>query len=77
VDKEGNLGFLASWEEIRKYGAGARKVFVRQSPSELNHSNARAVEMGSHQNRPWKRQSGDEWVDGGNRGYVDGHQRFK
>jgi hypothetical protein len=38
VDKEGNLGFLASWEEIRKYGAGARKVFLRHPPSELKRS---------------------------------------
>jgi hypothetical protein len=27
-----------SWEEIRKYGAGARKVFLRHPPSELKRS---------------------------------------
>jgi hypothetical protein len=46
VDKDGNLGFPATREEIRKFRFGARKVFLRKPPSVLHQSFAQAVAMG-------------------------------
>jgi hypothetical protein len=46
VDKDGNLGFPASREDIRRFGAGARKVFLRKPPSQLQQTFAHAVSMG-------------------------------
>jgi hypothetical protein len=77
VDKEVNLGFLASWEDIHQYGVGARKVFLSTPPTKLNRSFAQAVEMRSHTNQPWKRQSEDEWGEEDNRGFDEGNPRFK
>jgi hypothetical protein len=59
MDKDGQLGFLASRDEIRKFGAGARRVFLRKPPSQLLHSFAKVVSMGREDEcpppRPWKR----------------------
>jgi hypothetical protein len=35
VDKDGNLGFPATNEEIKKFESKVRKVFLRPPPSEL------------------------------------------
>jgi hypothetical protein len=64
VDKEGNLGFPASAEEVRRFGASARKVFLRKPPSELLDSFAQVVKMNRDEerlsNRSWKRRGEEE-----------------
>jgi phage terminase large subunit GpA-like protein len=62
VDKDGNLWFPATREEIRKFRFGARKVFLRKPPSVLHQSFAQAVAMRQEDEvppgRPWKRREG-------------------
>jgi hypothetical protein len=59
VDKDGRLGFPATREEIRRFGATTRKVFIHKPPSVLQKSFAQAVSMGREEDhpssRPWKR----------------------
>jgi hypothetical protein len=62
VDKNGNLGFPATNEEIRRFRDKARKVFLRKSPSMLQKSFAEAVmswEEDHSARRPWKRREAD------------------
>jgi hypothetical protein len=67
IDKDGKLGFPASVEDIRRFGAQARKVFfLRKPPSQLQQSFAQVVmNRGNDRppDRPWKRR-GDQ-VRGG------------
>jgi hypothetical protein len=67
VDKNDRLGFLATDSEVRRFGAAARKIFLRKPPSVLQKSFAQVVEMGREDgpsNQPWKRRNEDERGDG-------------
>jgi hypothetical protein len=59
VDKDGKLGFPTSVEDIRKFGANARRVFLRKPPSQLQRSFAQVVQMPREEdrlsNQPWKK----------------------
>jgi hypothetical protein len=62
VDENGNLGFPATIEEIRRYGEKARKVFWRKTPSALQKSFVEAVmswEDEHPRRRPWKKREAD------------------
>jgi hypothetical protein len=56
IDKEGNLGFLASTVDVPRFGARARKVLLRLSPSTLQESFVGVV---MNPDRPWKRRAVD------------------
>jgi hypothetical protein len=60
VDGEGNLGYPAKPDEIRRFGDKARRIYLRQPPSELQKLFVRAVMDWNHPAKcPW-RQEGDE-----------------
>jgi hypothetical protein len=64
VDENGNIGFPALRNEVRKFGATARKVFLRKPPLELLKSFAQVVQMGREDERPparpWKRRGEED-----------------
>jgi hypothetical protein len=65
VDKDNSLRFSASREDIKRFSAMARKVFMRKLASELQQSFTEVVRMNRKEehplNRPWKRRGEEEW----------------
>jgi hypothetical protein len=74
VNVDGMLGFPASAEEIKRFSANARKVFLKKPPSELQESFARVVVMNRVERKvpagPWKRRG-----EGGTQEHRDVDQK--
>jgi hypothetical protein len=73
VDDKGNIGFPTSLEEVRRFGHGARKIFLNPPPSELHKSFSQIVQLGREDQppRPWKKRA-DEARAGARQGrYVE------
>jgi hypothetical protein len=52
VDEKGNLGFPASVDEVRKFGAKVRRMLLRPPPSKLQESFTRIVAMNWEEHQP-------------------------
>jgi hypothetical protein len=64
VDAEGALGFPVLVSDVRKFGAIARRVFIRAPPFQLQHTFASVVTMSHEEERPqhrhWKRRGEED-----------------
>ncbi|TVU23471.1 hypothetical protein EJB05_25840, partial [Eragrostis curvula] len=63
-DENGEIGFPASIEEIRRFGHRARKIQLNQPPKILDKSFVEAVKMGKEEERfqrNWKRRAEEDW----------------
>jgi hypothetical protein len=52
VDEKGNLGFPASVDEVRKFGAKVRRMLLRPPPSKLQESFTSIVAMNWEEHQP-------------------------